>query len=459
MIRKPARMEKKRYSLDELRAFGAAAPTTTAPEFENGIQFDISRSTAADMGDAQWGHRSLPAGERKPQDAGETKEAAAGGAPAGAGEGQWGRSGGGGGSGGAPAAGGADGGNWARKPTAKGWKPPSVEGDEVAVLLKAVRSLLNKLTKEKFGSLSVKLMNVETDTLSKFAVLVTAVHEKALQEPKFAEMYADLCVTLSGNTGKYQERFLRSNENAAGVFHWASETGVSREEVGNIPSTGGPFATEGECMSDALGKTSFKKLLLLRTQKEFENASRYADIEAAGEAAAAAAGAGGSQEEREAIALARIRRTNERRRIKQRMLGNVRFLGALYTRGMVRPWIIGECLEQLQGDVTKPDQESIEALVSFWEMIGQSYEGQPGNEESLNKYFQILNKLSSGKPAAKLGDPAGDALPARVRFLIKDVIETRSNGWVARSRGQMQAKTMDEIRADWAKENPDQNAQ
>ena len=92
-----------------------------------------------------------------------------------------------------------------------------------------------------------------------------------------------------------------------------------------------------------------------------------------------------------------MRMTNNRKKIKQRMLANVRFLGALYTRGMVMPWIVVECLEQLQGDIMEPDQESIEALCGFWETIGLSYDTQPGNEESITKYFGVLEVSSSSR--------------------------------------------------------------
>jgi len=56
---------------------------------------------------------------------------------------------------------------------------------------------LNKLTLEKFDSLSNQLLNIGINNVDVLRGLIGLVFEKALSEPHFSGMYADLCVKMS----------------------------------------------------------------------------------------------------------------------------------------------------------------------------------------------------------------------------------------------------------------------
>lgn len=81
------------------------------------------------------------------------------------------------------------------KPTEKAWLPGRVsleKGNECS-RLKRVRSLLNKLTPEKFERILEQFLEIRIDNLEVLEKVSGEVFEKALFEPKFAWIYADLC--------------------------------------------------------------------------------------------------------------------------------------------------------------------------------------------------------------------------------------------------------------------------
>jgi translation initiation factor 4G len=56
---------------------------------------------------------------------------------------------------------------------------------------------LNKLTVEKFEVLSDQLLDVGIDSVEILTAIIKLVFDKALTEPKFSKMYAELCRKLS----------------------------------------------------------------------------------------------------------------------------------------------------------------------------------------------------------------------------------------------------------------------
>jgi translation initiation factor 4G len=64
-----------------------------------------------------------------------------------------------------------------------------------------MRSLLNKLTVEKFDQLAEKLVNQykSIDSMESLQASIELVHNKALTEPHFSAMYSDLCKRLNDN--------------------------------------------------------------------------------------------------------------------------------------------------------------------------------------------------------------------------------------------------------------------
>jgi translation initiation factor 4G len=63
---------------------------------------------------------------------------------------------------------------------------------------------LNKLSEENFDSISNKLINIGVISVEALKMVIKLIFEKALLEPKFCKMYAELCRKMSENTPDFQ---------------------------------------------------------------------------------------------------------------------------------------------------------------------------------------------------------------------------------------------------------------
>ena len=83
------------------------------------------------------------------------------------------------------------------------WKPtPKKESkeasmDDVELLNKRIRSILNKLCPQKFDTLVAQFNELVTDTEEKLTKAMHLVFEKAIDEPGFSVAYARMCQHLS----------------------------------------------------------------------------------------------------------------------------------------------------------------------------------------------------------------------------------------------------------------------
>ena len=81
------------------------------------------------------------------------------------------------------------------------WKPGTkkeagASEDDVEVLSKKVRSILNKLCPQKFDVLVAQFNDLVIDTEEKLTKAMELVFEKALDEPVFSLAYARMCQHL-----------------------------------------------------------------------------------------------------------------------------------------------------------------------------------------------------------------------------------------------------------------------
>lgn len=65
-------------------------------------------------------------------------------------------------------------------------------------LFKRVRSILNKLTPQKFQQLMKQVMELTIDTEERLKGVIDLTFEKAISEPDFSVAYANMCRCLSG---------------------------------------------------------------------------------------------------------------------------------------------------------------------------------------------------------------------------------------------------------------------
>mgnify|MGYP002633358251 CR=1 FL=1 len=82
--------------------------------------------------------------------------------------------------------------------TENAWKlTPKSDVDDVEVLCKRIRSILNKLCPQKFDTLVAQFNEFVIDTEEKLTKVMHLVFEKAINEPWFSVDYARMCKHLS----------------------------------------------------------------------------------------------------------------------------------------------------------------------------------------------------------------------------------------------------------------------
>lgn len=117
----------------------------------------------------------------------------------------------------------------------------------------------------------------------------------------------------------------------------------------------------------------------------------------------------------------------ERRYVaKQKILGNVKFIGELFKLEMLNPAIIHNMLEQLLDRKSRSHPsledrcEDMECLSQLFRTCGKQLDTEK-SKNLIDQYFDIMEHKSN---SAKY--------PPRIRFLLRDVIELRKDGWKPR---------------------------
>jgi translation initiation factor 4G len=420
--------------------------------------------------------------------------------------------------------------------SANHWKPKKSD-NALIIAEKQVKSILNKMTKEKFDRLAGQMLNIRIESLAILTMMINNVFDKAIDEPSFGDMYADLCVRLSksaqiadfvhliesdeepptedgapstGESSSYSvyrwsNNVTTSDSDVVGPFSSADECydaalseedefppgprGETELELVSISIKRGIFVkilkkkqpapgegkifyvvyfpvteasecgqqlseiflSEVECRSDATKKNSFKRTLLEKCQDEFDKQDIYVDWKkekAEYEEKKSTMTDAEKAEREEELDFRRIR-------IKKQMLGNVKFIGQLYKKGLLKEKIMRLCIAQLlklteiessskspeykdDGDMDL-DEEDHEAICSIFTTIGSTIDVQPA-ANFMNVCFKKIKAMSLDK-----------SLPSRSRFMYKDLIDLRANSWVPRRKVE-NAKTLDEIRKEVERE-------
>lgn len=246
--------------------------------------------------------------------------------------------------------------------------------------IRSIRSILNKLAPEKFERLFQQLLEVIT-TIDVLRSTIALIFEKAVAEPSYCAMYAELCDCL-----------------AKELPEWPPAEGDDK------PMT-------------------FRKVLLNTCNDEFD-----ATI----------------QSQASLRSLSGEDREENERRVKLRMLGNIRLIAELYKKRIVPEKIMYQIVSDLMGDAkANPHEDFIEALCELFSIAAKQLEDDAAaspkgkNREKLEGFFTRLRALGD--------DPR--KLSPRVRFLVKDLLELKTSGWRPR-REALQAKKLDEIRAE-----------
>ncbi|KAK9515856.1 hypothetical protein VZT92_026458 [Zoarces viviparus] len=236
----------------------------------------------------------------------------------------------------------------------KAWKPTgkkSTQGRgaedhdqaETQELFKRLRSILNKLTPQKFQELMKRVTDLTIDTEDRLKGTVDLIFEKAISEPNFSVAYAKMCHCLMGL---------------------------------KVPTSDKPGVS-----------VNFRKLLLNRCQKEFEKDQdddemfqrKQKELEAAKEG-----------EERERL---RVELQSSRDQARRRSLGNIKFIGEVFKLKMLSEAIMHDCVVKL---LKKHDEDSVECLCRLLSTVGKDLDFEKAKPR-MDQYFNQMDKIIKKK--------------------------------------------------------------
>ncbi|KAK4050382.1 hypothetical protein OIV83_003451 [Microbotryomycetes sp. JL201] len=310
-----------------------------------------------------------------------------------------------------------------------GWVPSVVAGGQtldsnsLELVQRKVKALLNKLTLERFESISNQIIEWadkskdETDGRI-LRQVIALIFEKATDEANFSEMYARLC-------RKIMEKISPQ---------------VMDESVKD--AEGKPFS----------GGALFRKYLLNRCQEDFEAGWKATETAAAAAAATAASDkakkeANDAAEQEAAGKNAQPTKEVElmsdeyyaAQKAKRRGLGLVRFIGELYKLSMLTERIMHECIRKLLANTADPDEEDVESLTRLLTTVGGKLDNDKAKAH-MRVYFDRMNEIANSPKVT-----------SRIKFMIMDVVDLRRAGW-HNKKTQQGPKLISQVHADAQRE-------
>ncbi|XP_070561579.1 uncharacterized protein [Ptychodera flava] len=232
------------------------------------------------------------------------------------------------------------------KPLQKKWSEGKTDFDpekaKTEEIYKKVTGILNKLTPQKFQTLTQQVLDLPIDTEDRLKGVIDLVFEKAISEPGFSVAYANLCRCIMAM---------------------------------KVPT------------GDGKGYVNFRKLLLMKCKKEFEK-DIYKDDE--------------MEAKKKAMEEAETKETKDKRKkeydsyetkMRRRSFGNIMFLGELFKLKMQREPIMHDCVVKL---LKAHDHESLECLCSLLSTIGKDLEHEKAKPR-VDQYFAQMDRIFKSK--------------------------------------------------------------
>jgi translation initiation factor 4G len=325
------------------------------------------------------------------------------------------------------------------------------EDDPISKAKKFFTSILNKLSRDNYNKLVVDLIKYDIKSQEMLTAIINTVFDKALEDLKYQDIYADLCKLLGDKAQEWSKNYLRVNElddkqaPAGPGWYYDLSGGLSIQDG----EWQGPFPSKDEAQDKGFRISNFKRLILNRCQIEFyrEDQNLTAQEEEQDEAQKAARGTSMTAAEIEEFRVRALRRKEVRKANKKRMLSNIAFIGQLYMTGMLTSTILYMCCGKLLNagktpESYVPDPDDIEALCRLLTLSGGKLEVEEKNKqkegkesEKMSPLFSLLQQIIDAHPK----------LESRSRFLVKDLFDLRANKWEltgSASTIERQAKTV-----------------
>jgi len=330
------------------------------------------------------------------------------------------------------------------------WKRKA-PADDHELTIKKVKGILNKLTIENFEKLSKQMTDVRMSSVEMLKETMAVIFDKALTEPKFGELYADLCKVIVDTNAKQTWDFV-SIEEKDGQFFWTTSSDESLDDKKRLM---GPHASFEEAKDSSKKATEFKRILLNKCQEEFEKDSQIADAEKKMAEFKKALnieinGANNPAKVSE-LKVELQEATYAAVKIKRKVLGNIQFIGELFKKKILTEKVMHSCISKIllsdepEDPLPIPEEDDLECLCKLLTTIGSALDALQHEKTRIlvTRYFDRLKKLSRAKE-----------LPARQKFLIMDLIELRGNKWQAR-REELKAKKITDVHKDAKREEQD----
>ncbi|RHZ70439.1 hypothetical protein Glove_271g40 [Diversispora epigaea] len=275
--------------------------------------------------------------------------------------------------------------------------------DEMETVQRKVKALLNKLTLEKFDSISGQIIDFANKSRDEregriLREVTRLIFENSCDEPSFSQMYVQLCREM-------MERI---------------DIEIIDE---NVKNADGKFIQGG---------TLFKKYLLNRCQEDFEKGWKV-NVPLP------------SNEKGEPDLMSDEYYTAAK--AKRYGLGLIRFIGELFKLNMLTQRIMHSCIKKLltaSSNPETPKEEETESLCTLLNTVGQRLDNKKAKTH-MDTYFNRMEDISRNPKISN-----------RIRFMLQDVIELRNKNWIPRRRDNNVPKTIAEIHEDAARQREDE---
>jgi len=261
---------------------------------------------------------------------------------------------------------------------------PDVDTPEIVD--RKVKSLLNRLTMERFDSISDQIIQWANKSVNEkdgrtLIQVIRMVFERATDDAAWNEMYARLC-------RKMMEQI---------------SPDVQDDGIKNLE--GKPIA----------GGQLFRKYLLNRCQEDFER-GWFAKEAAAAKASDGQATKTANEKKNMEEAQLYSDEYCAAQKAKRQGLGLIKFIGELFKLQMLTERIMHECVKKLLVNVENPEEEDIESLCQLLKTAGQLLD-TPKARAHMDVYFTRMKELGKSTNVS-----------SRMQFILQVCDESRLPG-------------------------------
>ncbi|XP_043071149.1 uncharacterized protein LOC6567423 [Drosophila grimshawi] len=281
--------------------------------------------------------------------------------------------------------------------------------DDMEVVLKKVRGILNKLTPDNFEVLLKEMSSIKMDTQAKMTNVMLLIFEKTISEPNFAPTYARFCKVL----------FHEIKAENKSLFTSSLITRIQHEFESNV--------NDANAKAKKLQPTQERINACTDPAKKAELRAEMEDLEY---------------------------------QFRRRAWGTVRFIGELFKLQSLTSDRVLHCVESL---LEHGCEEKLEYMCKLLTTVGHLLEaGQPEQYQSGVRIEKIFRRIQDIVQRSRFNASHTShrqhqhniKISSRVRFMMQDVLDLRSRNWdqpvtaqSAAANRQQRHKQLDEPKA------------